>query len=257
MSGTTTDRLLGGRVALVQPAGGHRAGLDALLLAATVSPGFGGRAADFGAAAGAVGFAVAARCADASVLCVEREAALVDMAHQALALPQNAGFAARVDAAALDIGASARLRHAAGLGARAFDMVLANPPFHDTTQRPSPDAARRAAHAFQPGDWSRWTRTAADCLRPGGTLTAILRPRNLTDWLDALGTRFGEATLLPIHPRQGEPAGRLIVRARLQSRAALAILPGLVLHGADGTWQPEVATILQGNATIELDRRAR
>ncbi|MCR4269269.1 methyltransferase, partial [Nitratireductor sp. ZSWI3] len=44
---------------LVQPArGGHRSGIDAMLVAAALPDGFAGAVADLGAGAGAAGFAV-------------------------------------------------------------------------------------------------------------------------------------------------------------------------------------------------------
>ena len=259
MSGTAAsqavraDRFHDGRLTLLQPAGGHRAGLDALLLAATLQAGQKGAVADFGAASGIVGFAAARRCSGATVACVERDPALVELANQALALPDNAGFAARVTAVRCDLADRAVLRHRAGLKPRSFDHVLTNPPYQDASQRTSPNPARRAAHAFAPGDWTAWTRAAADALRARGSLTAILRPRNLTDWLDALGTRFGGATVLPLHPREGEAASRILVRAVLGSRADLALLPSRTLHLPDGTWQPWAEAVLRGDASIDME----
>ena len=68
----TVDAFHRGRFFLVQPKGaGHRAGVDAMLLGASVPSGFSGRLADFGAGAGAAGLAVAARCPGAAVTLVE------------------------------------------------------------------------------------------------------------------------------------------------------------------------------------------
>ncbi|TJW38699.1 MAG: methyltransferase, partial [Mesorhizobium sp.] len=51
---------------MVQPKkAGHRAGMDAMMLAAAVPSSFAGRLADFGAGAGAAGLAVLSRCPDA------------------------------------------------------------------------------------------------------------------------------------------------------------------------------------------------
>ena len=58
--GFTVDRWLGGRLALVQPQGGHRVGTDAALLAAAAGTPE-GRIADVGAGVGAVGLALAQR----------------------------------------------------------------------------------------------------------------------------------------------------------------------------------------------------
>ena len=63
--GFTVDRWLGGRLALVQPQGGHRVGTDAALLAAAAGTPE-GRIADVGAGVGAVGLALAQRSERAS-----------------------------------------------------------------------------------------------------------------------------------------------------------------------------------------------
>jgi tRNA1(Val) A37 N6-methylase TrmN6 len=69
----TLDAFHRGRFHLLQPAErGHRAGMDAMMLAAAVPSAFAGRLADFGAGAGAAGLAVLSRCAGARALLVER-----------------------------------------------------------------------------------------------------------------------------------------------------------------------------------------
>ncbi len=45
---TTEDELLGGRVTIIQPAGGYRAAIDPVMLAATVPAETGGRVLDVG-----------------------------------------------------------------------------------------------------------------------------------------------------------------------------------------------------------------
>jgi len=68
----TVDAFHRGRFWLVQPRTGHRAGMDAMMLAAAVPSAFAGRLADFGAGAGAAGLAVLSRCPEAEVVLDER-----------------------------------------------------------------------------------------------------------------------------------------------------------------------------------------
>ena len=58
---TREDRLLGGRVRLIQPLQGYRAATDPVLLAAAVPAGPGERVLDLGCGAGAAVFCLAAR----------------------------------------------------------------------------------------------------------------------------------------------------------------------------------------------------
>ncbi len=91
----TVDAFHRGGFWLIQPKrGGHRAGADALILAAAVPSDFSGMLADFGAGAGAAGLAVASRCANAEVTLVEQSPDMARYAELTLAHPQNAGLSA-------------------------------------------------------------------------------------------------------------------------------------------------------------------
>src|SRR4051794_29119914 len=95
-AGETLDAFHRGAFHLVQPSnGGHRAGMDAMMLAAAVPSGFAGRLADFGAGAGAAGLAVATRCPGASVVLVETASEMLRFAEKTLAHPSNAALSDR------------------------------------------------------------------------------------------------------------------------------------------------------------------
>jgi tRNA1(Val) A37 N6-methylase TrmN6 len=58
---TTTDDFLGGRIAVIQPKAGHRAGSDAVFLAAAVPAREGMHVLDVGAGVGVAGLCLLAR----------------------------------------------------------------------------------------------------------------------------------------------------------------------------------------------------
>src|SRR3984885_2914352 len=76
----TEDGFLGGRLRLRQPKSGHRAGHDAMLLAAATSARSGDRAVDFGAGVGAAGLALAVRIPGIRIVLVEIDEVLVELA---------------------------------------------------------------------------------------------------------------------------------------------------------------------------------
>lgn len=247
----TEDAMLDGRVRLVQPRRGHRAGSDAVLLAAACGEADGETVADFGAGVGAVGLMVAARHPSCRGVLVENDPALAALARRNVALN---GLADRFKVCEADILAPASIRRQAGLEAGSAGLVVTNPPFWPAGRvRTSPDAGRRAAHVMADEALDGWVRAAADVLAPGGRLVLIHRVDGLAGLLATLAGRFGDIAVRPVHPRCDRPAVRLLVAARKGSRAPLRLMPGFVLNGPDGRFTPEADAVHRGTASIAME----
>jgi tRNA1(Val) A37 N6-methylase TrmN6 len=246
----TDDAVLGGRLRLLQPRRGHRFGHDAILLAAATRARNGDRIVDLGAGVGTAGLAVASRVPGVQVKLVEISAGLATLA--ALNAARNQ-LVDRVNAVALDVGASAADFAAAGLAAASCDAVLMNPPFNDPARhKASPDRRRRAAHDLPPASLGTWVDAAARLLRRGGALTVIFRADGLADLLGALTGNFGAIAVLPVHGKPGGNAVRVIVGALKGSGAPLAILPGFVLASEDGKPTGAAEAVLRHGADLAL-----
>jgi tRNA1(Val) A37 N6-methylase TrmN6 len=89
-------------------------------------------------------------------------------------------------------------------------------------------------------------------LRSGAVLTLIWRADGLGDVLTTLGRGFGAIAILPLHPRPGAAAIRVLVRAVKASKAPLAVLPGLILAGADGKPTAQAEAIMRDGAALNL-----
>ena len=224
------DAVLGGRLVLRQPLRGHRVGHDAILLAAATSAKSGDHAIDLGSGVGGAGLALARRIEGLNISLVEIDPVLTALA---AGNAQRNDLSDRVRAVRLDVEASAADFTAAGLAPGSAACVLMNPPFN-VAQQPSPDQARRLAHAASAATLERWLRAAARLLRPDGVVTLIWRADGLADVLAVLDQDFGAITVLPVHPKPGAPAIRVLVRATKGSRAPLVLLPGFLLADADG-----------------------
>jgi FkbM family methyltransferase len=248
----TDDAFLGGALRILQPKDGYRAGVDAVLLAAAapVTDGRGQLILDVGAGVGVVGLAVARRVADASVLLVEREAKLAEIARGNI---ERNGLSARVRVIVADV--SRRLEDLPELEAEAgiFDHVLANPPYNaEGAGTVSVDALKAAAN-FMPGaTLARWARFMAAMAKPGGTATIIHRADALSEVLTALAGRFGGTVAFPLYPRAGKSAIRVLVQGIKGSSAPLELRPGLVLHGEGNKFVPEAEAILRHGAALRL-----
>ncbi len=234
------DGLLGGRVRLLQPAAGYRAAVDPVLLAAAVRAPRGGRALDLGCGTGAAALCLAARRPDLTVRGVERQAEYADLARRSAAL---SGLAERVTVADGDI------RDFGGDGG--FDAVIANPPYFNGGSR-APDAGRAAAHHLDAAeDVADWIAAAARCLRPGGEFVLIYPAERLGEVLTGLSARFGAAQAIPLWPKAERPAKRVLVRALLGRKTPFVLLPGVVLHAADGGYTGAAQRLLRDAAGLD------
>jgi tRNA1(Val) A37 N6-methylase TrmN6 len=231
----TIDAFHRGGFYLVQPKhGGHRAGMDAMLLASLVAAEGPVRVVDLGAGAGAAGLAVANRLTEAAVTLVERSSEMAQFARRTLQLPDNAHLSPRAAVVEADVTLRGKARVAAGLLDDHFHHVIMNPPFNDGRDRKTPDPLKAEAHAMSEDLFEAWIRTAGAIMVPGGQLSLIARPQSVADILAACGRRFGGIELTAIHPRPGEDAIRLLVTAIKGSRARLSWRSPLVMHASEG-----------------------
>jgi tRNA1(Val) A37 N6-methylase TrmN6 len=240
---TTDDAFLGGKLRLLQPRRGHRAGHEAILLAAATPARIGEQAVDLGAGIGTAGLALAARVEGLSVTLVEIDSALAGLAAENA--KRNA-LDERVSVATLDVNAAPREFMAAGITPGAADHVLMNPPFNDPARHPgSPDPERRRAHLSSEATLTTFVTTAGRLLKPGGTLTLIWRADELAEVLAVLAGDFGGVAVLPVHANPDAPAIRILVRANKGSRGPLELHPGLLLADASGKASETAEAVLR------------
>jgi tRNA1(Val) A37 N6-methylase TrmN6 len=242
------DAVLGGRLVLRQPLRGHRVGHDAILLAAATAARSGDHAVDLGSGVGGAGLALARRIEGLNVTLVEIDPVLTELA---AGNARRNNLSDRVRAVCLDVESSAADFAAAGLAPGSAACVLMNPPFN-VARQPSPDHTRRLAHAATEGTLERWLYTAARLLHADGIVTLIWRADGLADVLAALSKDFGAITVLPLHPKPGAAAIRVLVRATKGSRAPLALLPSFLLADADSKPTAAAEAILRSGEALSL-----
>jgi len=243
----TEDAFLGGQLRLAQRRSGHRAGHDAILLAAATSVRPGDRVVDFGAGVGAAGLALARRVA-VNLTLVEIDPELVQLART-----NAAANAIPAETITLDVTADAHVFAANGLSPDSVDVVLMNPPFNDPARhRGSPDEARHAAHLAAGETLHAWVHAARRILKSSGVLTLIWRADEIAEVLTALSRGFGSLSVLPVHGDAEKPAIRVLVRAIKGGRAPTRILPGLMLNDESRVPKKEVQDVLLGRAVLPL-----
>ena len=130
---------------------------------------------------------------------------------------------------------------------------MANPPYQDARQSPPPDGSKAIANREGGAALDDWVRFAGRMLKHKGWLTMIHRADRVDALCAALHPGFGEVRMLPLWPKSGRPARRVIVLARKGVRSPAALLPGLVLHEEDGRFTGQAEAILRDGSLCHFD----
>ncbi len=259
---TREDRLLGGRVRLIQPLHGYRAATDPVLLAAAVAARPGDRVLDLGCGAGAAVFCLAARVSGLELHGLEIQPAYLALAEANVGLINTA-----ITLHAGDVAALPR-----ALRQLSFDHVMLNPPYYAESAVASPVAGRDIAHregahgggGHEDGaSLGDWIAAALARLKPKGWLTVIHRAERVPELLSLLDGPAGAIALKPLVPRAGRAAGRVIVQARKGAKAPFRLLSPLVVHAGsahhrdEDDFSPEAVAILRDAAALDLQETPR
>lgn len=252
---------------LFQPEGSFRFSADALLLSAFFPPGSGERLLDMGCGCGVVAFGALLRGVCARAVGLDSSAELVAASERNAAMLglENTFHSFQYDVCEFISSREAReslsdaclLSDATGLELveNRFDIVLCNPPFYRVGQGRLPASSLRRQALFEaPGTLEAFCRLAAFALSKKGRLGMVFPAEERARLFDALHKAgLAPVRLLPIAPRAGEPASRILVEAQpavsdspgppfQQSPPEPVILheePVLLLHGGPGRFTPE------------------
>ncbi len=246
----TEDAFLDGKLRILQPEKGYRAGIDAVFLGATVSSQPGEKLFELG-----IGTGVASLCA------LTRNPLLwvtgVEVAGRyAMLCSENAernGFADRVRVIHADVKEVLRRDLATMPEHETFDHAIANPPFYDEDKTTaSPNLLKARANAFKAGDLEVWIKAMHAMLQLRGTMAIVHRVDALGSLLHSMTGRFGDIRIAPLYVREGTVASRVIVQGIKGSKAPMQLLRGLVLHDETSNFTPEANAVLREGAAWPL-----
>ena len=243
----TRDFFLGGKLVLHQPARGYRAGVDPVLLAASVPARAGQSVFDLGCGAGAAALCLGTRLSGLSLTGLELQPDFAALARQNAAANGIAFEVIEGDLSDMP----------AALKARQFDHVIMNPPYFDRARgSAAPDAAREVALGGGDVPLSDWIEAAARRLAPRGYLSVIQRAERLPELLAAAAPRLGSIQLLPLLPRPGRDSQLVLLRARKEGRAAFRLHAGLRMHEGQAhesdaeNYTPAIRAVLRDGAAL-------
>jgi tRNA1(Val) A37 N6-methylase TrmN6 len=241
MDDITEDTVLDGRVRLLQPAQGYRAAIDPVFLAAAVPATGGQRVLDAGSGVGTAALCLAARVPDCRIVELETQAPLHELACRNVVLNGRTGLVepilGRLDAPP------------AGLAPGSFDHVMTNPPYVAGGTVP-PHAGKALANQEADVDLAAWMRCCLGLLKPKGWLTVVYRADRLDDLLAALGGRVGGTTVIPLWPKLGRPAKRVVLRARKGVASPFLLHSGLIIHREDGHYTEAAEAVLRHGGVL-------
>lgn len=231
------------KVKLLQPAdGGFRTSLDSVMLAAACPAKAGDTVLDAGCGVGGASFCLLWRVPDISLTGVEWEEPYLDLAQRNNILNDFSGTAEFVlsDIRTYDPD-------------KKFEHIIINPPYLEAGKHlPSPDEIRAQANGHQEQGLSLddWIRSAHRLVKSNGTLTIIYPAHGTDKIIHALGKKFGAVEIIPLWPKQGVEAKRVIIRAIKDRHTPSRILPGVVLHENSGEYTQAADKILRDGAAI-------
>lgn len=235
-------RLMGGAVRLFQPLHGYRTAIDPVFLAAAVTEGPWTSALDVGTGTGAALLCLCVRLPDKQCTGLE----LLD-AHASLARRSIKANGCG-DRASVIIG-DLRDRRGCRLVSNSFDQVVTNPPFHRPGRRPEhPD---RALAMIEEVPLAEWIDFCLRMLRPRGHFAMIHRADRLEEILSALCGRTGGIEVIPLWPKQGVAAKRVIIRARKGVKSPTILHSGLIIHRPDGTYTEAADAVLRQGLSLD------
>ena len=216
----TEDSFLDGKLSLFQPIKGFRAGLDSVLLAASVNAQSGEKVLEIGAGVGTVLFCLMNRISGLEATGIE----IMEEYHN-LSL---------INAKRNKINANLILGDFftyENLKKEIFDQIFFNPPYYPVSNyKISDNKLLEIAHIEYPGILKKMLNFALKRCKPYGYITLIHRPARISDILSILKNGAGDIKILPIVSSNSKNASRIIIRARKSAKGDTKLLNPLFLY---------------------------
>lgn len=247
-SDLTCDDFLGGKLRIYQPRKGYRAGVDPVLLAASIPAKSGQTVLELGCGVGVASLCLSARVSGLTVTGVELQKDYADLA------ARNA----IVNGAPFDVVNADLRRLPPDLRQKRFDHVIMNPPYFDRASSVAADDTGRDIALAGDTPLADWLDIGARRVGPRGYLTIIQRMERLPEVIAALDGRLGAIIVRPIAGRDGRAPELFLLQARQEGRAAFRMATPLIMHqglahsGDQETYTPQVRAILRNGAKLDI-----
>ena len=216
----TKDSFLGGGIRIWQPKKGYRAGIDPILLAASVNVSEGQKVLDLGCGVGTASFAIGYRVKNVELYGVEIQKIFVDLVN--LNSKENV-IEFKIECCNISSLSS-------NITSKSFDHVIANPPYFD---RKSSVKGINLSKEKSFGDTcpiSEWLKVAAKRTKPKGFVHFIVRTDRLPEIFRNIPNSLGSLVITPVISRKNENAKLTILHAKKNGRGGFIISSPIILH---------------------------
>ncbi len=225
----TVDKILRGKISIIQLKKGFRYGFDAVFLAAFVN-GYLKKLkrknfllADVGSGVGTISLIIAYQNDEINITAIENNDSYLEIANENIV---RNNFQKKINLMQGDIfNIDSHLLNR-------FDVVVTNPPFHDKKQKISENELDNYAKRII--NYESWIENSVKLLKDKGTIFLIIPTGLLEKSLKFLSTKTGSFKIFPIWPNQKKSSKRLILIAKKGGASPTELMSGMKLLNSKG-----------------------
>ena len=225
----TVDKILKGKISIIQLKKGFRYGFDAVFLAAFVN-GYLKKLkkkkislVDVGSGVGTISLIIAYMNEEINITAIENNNSYIEIAKENI-LKNN--FQKKINLMKEDI-----FDFDNDLISR-FDIVVTNPPFYDQHQKKSENELDNYAKRII--NYESWIDNSVKLLKDKGIIFLIIPTVLLEKSLKSLSTKTGSFKIFPIWPNQKKSSKRLILIAKKGGASPTELMSGMRLLNNKG-----------------------
>tara|TARA_B100002052_G_scaffold291450_1_gene311466 strand:+ start:54 stop:803 length:750 start_codon:yes stop_codon:yes gene_type:complete len=220
----TVDKILRGKISIIQLKKGFRYGFDAVFLAAFVN-GYLKKLkkkkislADVGSGVGTISLIIAYQNDKINITAIENNDTYLEIANENIV---RNNFQKKINVIKGDIF------YVENDLINRFDIVVTNPPFYNRKQKKSENELEN--YATRIINYESWIENSVKLLKDKGIIFLIIPTRLLEKSLKFLGAKTGSFKIFPIWPNQKKSSKRLILLAKKGGASPTELMSGMRL----------------------------